>query len=352
MRVGRIRMISHKQWVMVSMYSIVHFLVDFNCAFLMFRYISGEPEAYLCVYLYNFFAFAFQMPLGIIADKCNKNYLFAATGCVLLCAAYGILNAPVAATIILGIGNASFHIGGGIDVLNISDTKMSALGVFVSPGAFGIYWGTLLGIANSPAVMPIALSSVLLAAIAIMIMRTLNSAAYLENAVFSPEKSTSPRQAVFVAACFFFVVCIRSFTGLAMDLPWKSITHWGIALVFATVLGKTTGGFLSDKFGIKRVSVFSLGLAAILFLFIQTPMPGIAAVFLFNMSMPITLWCMARIFPYAKGFSFGVLTFALFLGFLPVYLGVEIPFNTAWLFALGTVISLAFLLMGLGKTKV
>lgn len=39
------------------------------------------------------------------------------------------------------------------------------------------------------------------------------------------------------------------------------------------------------------------------------------------MTMPVTLWAVARILPGAKGFSFGLLTFALFLGFCPSYLG-------------------------------
>ena len=37
--------------------------------------------------------------------------------------------------------------------------------------------------------------------------------------------------------------------------------------------------------------------------------------------MPLTLYGAARLLPGAKGFAFGLLTFALFLGFLPVYAG-------------------------------
>ena len=39
------------------------------------------------------------------------------------------------------------------------------------------------------------------------------------------------------------------------------------------------------------------------------------------MTMPVTLWAAARTLPGAKGFTFGLLTFALFLGFLPSFLG-------------------------------
>ena len=40
--------------MMVAVYSITHFLIDFSCAFLMFRYAAGAPDGYLCVLLYNF----------------------------------------------------------------------------------------------------------------------------------------------------------------------------------------------------------------------------------------------------------------------------------------------------------
>ena len=50
------------------------------------------------------------------------------------------------------------------------------------------------------------------------------------------------------------------------------------------------------------------------------PLTGILGVFCWNMSMPLTLWAVSRMFPSAKGFGFGLLTFGLFLGFCPVYL--------------------------------
>jgi FSR family fosmidomycin resistance protein-like MFS transporter len=99
------------------------------------------------------------MPLGIIADKLNRNYLFAISGCVLIGFAYGLVHIPIAAVVIIGIGNAMFHIGGGIDVLNISEKKLGALGVFVSPGAFGVYYGTMFGRGSNFSIISIPYSS-------------------------------------------------------------------------------------------------------------------------------------------------------------------------------------------------
>ena len=334
---------------MISVYSAVHFLVDFACAFLMFRFIAKTPDGYLCVLLYNFCAFAMQMPLGIIADKLNRNYLFAATGCVLTAAAYGFVGIPAAAAVVIGVGNGMFHIGGGIDVLNISEEKSGALGVFVSPGAFGVYFGTLFGRGNSLPAAPIILT-LLIAVGLIFNARRVQCGTYRENAAFSLEGVDFRR--VFIAiVCLFLVVCLRSYAGLTLNFPWKGAGYWGIVLVCAVVFGKTLGGFAADRFGAVRTALLSLSIAALLFLFSEIPLPGVTAVFLFNMTMPITLWAMAKIFPGAKGCSFGLLTFGLFLGFLPVYLNIMPPPNGYWLFALAAAVSLALILIGLRRAK-
>lgn len=340
---------THKRWYMVSVYSVTHFLVDFSCAFLMFRSIAGTPNWYLCVLLYNFCAFAMQMPLGIFADKWDRNYLFAAIGCVLVGAAYGLWQVPVIAAVAVGIGNGMFHVGGGIDVLNISEEKSGALGIFVSPGAFGIYFGTMLGKGSVLSVIPVLLA--LIAAIGlIFVVHSAQGGEYVKNATFSLSGGASLR--MLTAAIFlFFVVCLRSYVGLTLNFPWKGTGYWAIALICAVVLGKTVGGLAADRFGLVRTSCVSLGIAAFLFLIPQIPAAGILSMLLFNMTMPITLWAMAKIFPGAKGFSFGLLTFGLFLGFLPVHLGANALFTAPWLFAFAAAVSLALLIASLRKAN-
>ena len=334
-------------WRMVFVYSVTHFLVDFACAFLMFRSIAQTPYWYLCILLYNFCAFAMQMPLGILADKLNRNYILAIIGCILVGLAYGFPPIPVVAAVAAGIGNSLFHLGGGIDVLNISKHGSSALGVFVSPGAWGIYFGAIAGKGSDISSFPI-LAALFVAAGTIYIVYRTYGGTYPENAPFSPDNGTS---ALLAVICLFLVVCLRSYVGLAMDFPWKNTGYWGLALACAVVLGKTAGGFAADRLGVFRAAFFSLAIAALLFSFSQTPLPGVSAVFLFNMTMPVTLWVMAGIFPGAKGFSFGLLTFGLFLGFLPVYFGVYIPPDTYWPFTLAAIVSLILVSIGIRKAN-
>ena len=340
---------TYKHRHMVSVYSAAHFLVDFACAFLMFRSIAGAPDWYTCVLIYNFCAFAMQMPIGIIADKLNRNFLVAAVGCALVGTAYGLCSFPLAASIIVGLGNGMFHVGGGIDVLNISAEKSGALGVFVSPGAFGIYFGTMLGKGRTLSAAPILLA-LLVAVVLILVMQRTRGEAHSDNAEFSLEGGTSP-QVLVAAVCLFLVVCLRSYVGLTLNFPWKGAGYWGVAAVCAVALGKTAGGFMADRFGVFKTSGISLGLAALLFLIPAIPAAGVLSLLLFNMTMPVTLWAVARVFPGAKGFSFGLLTFGLFLGFLPVHLGVDSTSQAPWMFAIAAAVSLTLLWLGLKKAK-
>jgi FSR family fosmidomycin resistance protein-like MFS transporter len=75
--------------------------------------------------------------------------------------------------------------------------------------------------------------------------------------------------------------------------------------------------------------------SACLFLFaFESPVVGILAILLFNMTMPITLTALSNILYHNKGMAFGLLTFALFIGVLPVFWGYTGVFNPYGLFAI------------------
>lgn len=339
----------YKPKLMIFSYSASHFFVDFACAFLMFKSIASSPDWYLAVLLYNFCAFAMQMPLGILADSYNRNYLFALVGCLLVASAYGLVQFSALAATIAGLGNALFHIGGGVDILNISQEKSSALGIFVSPGALGLYLGTISANTGGFPVFFVLLALVG-SALIIFYSHRAQGGEYPSNSEFSLQ-STTPHSRLIAATCLFLVVCLRSHVGLTLNFPWKGIGSWGLILIGAVVLGKVAGGFAADRFGLIKTSVLSLSVATILFLLSGIPLAGVTSVLLFNMTMPITLWVMAKIFPGAKGFSFGLLTFGLFIGYMPKYfaLGTSAP---AWFFALMAAVSLALLYFGIRRSGV
>lgn len=379
-------MMTYQRWGLVLGYSLGHFLIDFSCAFLMFHSIIASSNWYLCLLIYNFCAFALQAPLGLVVDKLSKNWLFALAGCVLVIAAYGVsalsgaAQAALAAVILLGLGNGLYHLGGGVDVLNMSKGRFGPVGLFVSPGAFGIFFGTLSGRGQSLASFVVVIALIAIALLVFTIRRALGDS-YPRNAAFSLEMSSAPRlgqqQAsrfseattdtrapglqkvlptalLIAAACLFFVVVLRSFAGMALSFEWKSLGYWGLIAVCAVVGGKATGGFLADRFGVLKTAAVSLGVATVLYLFSGSALPGVLAILLFNMTMPITLCALVQIFRGAKGFAFGLLTFGLFLGFLPTYLGAAPstdPFVAFGLAAISLILLLPALRIVLGKGR-
>ena len=52
----------------LGVFSCMHFLVDAACAFAMYGVFKGRDAWYWYILLYNFCAFALQMPLGVVLD--------------------------------------------------------------------------------------------------------------------------------------------------------------------------------------------------------------------------------------------------------------------------------------------
>ena len=329
-------------------YSVMHFFVDFLCAWGIFRNFQTGSGAYQNYLIYNFCAFALQMPLGILLDVLRSRvsdslrpwlgqiWVFAG---IFLTAA-GVFTHPA----ILGVGNALFHVGAGLDVICEDFAKGHSgrsLGVFVAPGAVGLYLGTILGKHPGDRLSWLLSLSVLVILLAAMLTRQ------PREPIIST--STNPKKFPILLLCCFAVVVLRSWTGFQTNFDWKATVPF--LAVLAVSSGKTLGGFASARFGHGRTMVCSLLLASICFLLGENPIFGLLGLLLFNMSMPVTLYLLAKHMPDTPGLAFGILTFGLFLGFLPVYADVTIPMSATFVCALGSIISAILLYIGWKAVK-
>ena len=315
---------------MISLYTILHFLVDFACAVLLYfhsyPFLQDAVNILYAFLLYNFFAFAIQLPIGIWADYINKNNLFVLIGCLLVMVAYLCAPLGIIACVIAGIGNACFHIGAGIDVLNLSNKKAAPSGIFVSSGALGIFLGAQ-SFMDTP-IMP-TVFMILLSFGGYLLHRLYQTYGnMLSNTTL--KYTLSPFQ-IFMITCLCITVLLRSYTGFVLAFEWKSPFIIGLLFTFGVVLGKAFGGILGDKFGFKTIAIISLTLSAICFYSafqnnIWGILSGTIGVLLFNMTMPITLTALTNFMPSQKGMAFGLLTFMLFLGGLPALLNRPFPY--------------------------
>lgn len=245
---------------------------------------------------------------------------------------------------ILGLGNALFHVGAGLDVICEDFAKGHegrSLGVFVAPGAVGLYLGTIWG--KQPGECISLIISFCLLAILLAVLLT-----KIPREPIAKPCGSSQKLPLLMVICFTVVV-IRSWTGFQTNFAWKSTIPF--LAVLAVSFGKTLGGFVSAHFGHGRTMVCSLLLAALCFLLGETAILGLLGLLLFNMSMPVTLYLLAKHMPDTPGLAFGLLTFGLFIGFLPVYAGVSVFISGPYICALGSVISAVLLCIGWKAVK-
>ncbi len=339
------------------MLSAVHLMVDMYCAVLFFGCISGGEKAWHAMVLYNACAFAGQAPIGALADRLGNGLAVAAAGCLLLGASWFFHTVPIAAAVIAGLGNGAFHAGAGYSVLMDDGERARDLGIFVSTGAVGLYCGTADALIFVKGGLIFVGIFALLAGVigfAAFDKRLRSAGAFAELEETASYKGAAPslsmpRGGLLALCCLTAVVILRSFIGATECFAIPSMP--GSATVLCVAGGKALGGFIMDCVGPRKTSVFSLVPCAVIALFGVSLSTGAAArliaLLLFNMTMPITLFAAARLLKGAKGFAFGLLTFGLFIGCVPRFMGVDTAMLPRLSYALLIALSLALLLVGL-----
>lgn len=335
--------------IIVFIYSLVHLVVDLACAVLVKKLVTPNTEnelvLFIAVVLYNFFAFAIQFPIGIMADKINKNGIVALVGCMMVAFAYLFSNFALIPCIIAGLGNAMYHIGSGIDVLNISDKKASLSGIYISTGALGIFLGSSQDVTIFNGYRMVFL--LIISAIIIKILYDKIKDKVINEEIIIPMINKNEK---IIIICLMITVIIRSYMGFILAFEWKKDFYLEFIATLALIFGKMFGGIIGDKIGFLKISIFSLLISSIGFILaFNNWIIGCIAILFFNMTMPITLTALVNLLPNNKGMAFGLLTFALFLGSMPVFFGYgELLFNKPGLLLI-TIVSMLVLYIGINN---
>ena len=297
--------------------AISHLLVDAVCLATLFGAARTGLDIASAVLVYNTLAFSTQILTGWLVDRPGlaKNYQPLS---MLTVAAGFLLPLPLMARVVfIGLGNSFFHVCGGCVTLKESGGKASPLGVFVAPGALGVFAGKAypqLGTALSVALLLLAC----------LVFFAYRSEAYgewdrlrsdpLSGGLPSYGGSAFPLLAVSLLS---LAVAVRAIGGCAVSFPWNTGVQTAGALAFFVFAGKTAGGFVCEAIGAQKTSALSIVPAALLTAFLAAGMPAsLAGQFLLNLSMPVTLWLLYKLMPQEPGFAFGLAASALWPGTL------------------------------------
>ena len=351
-----------KKEVTTFAYALCHFVVDFACVSSMLCAVSrvlgesgqGSMEVVaLSILLYDIVAFTLQLPIGIALDQLDKNsyaallsYALVGAGVILSLVPIALLEWP--AILLLAIGNALFHSAGGLSVLNISQKHAGPSGIFIATGAIGVFLGTQSAQMGRLQIAFSLLVLLFLCALITLVVQKVNKKYWnVHNVSFDiPRLSSNTLLAI---ALLSFVVALGSYVGMVMAFPWKSEMLLLVLSILGVFAGKALGGVVADRIGFRTTAIFSLIVAATLFVpSWEIPVMGLLGVFFFNFTMSITLASLVNILPNAKGTAFGLASFSLAVGALPALAGFRIE-HPAMLSGISLVSALS---LGVGLTLV
>lgn len=296
---------------------LIHMLVDaasITLYFTLFRHEAFGPPPTLFL-LYGILAFALQAPLGIFADRIRRPVGTAIIGCLLVAAGPFFLDVPGLALSMVCLGNALYHVGGGIITLSLSGGRAALPGIYVAPGTLGVVIGSALGGMEIQPTGIFALSFGF-AVVGLWIFARPFARTTTSFRVFDSETPTPTPTPFFVAILFLCgVVVLRSLVGQISSPLLKDFMPWIYAVPAAVFAGKLLGGFLADRFGWHGFVLTALLLSAPLTLCVEfCPWAALLGVFLFTMTMPVTLAAISNLLPGYPGFAFGLTGLSVVIG--------------------------------------
>ncbi len=269
--------------------------------------------------LYGVLAFGTQFAIGALVDRWRAYWIALSVGLALVASAIVAEPiSPVASIVAAALGNAAFHVGAGGMVLRESPERAAPSGLFVGPGAIGVAVGIWcarsLGIGPLLFLGPLALCG----GIALALRR-------VSHGRGEDDHGTCPFGTVAAGiglTAMLVAVAIRSFVGQGVSAVHEGDGTELWALAIAASVGNVMGGFLADRLGWVATCLVAIFLSApLLSLFVGNGDAAVTGMVLFQMTMPVTLMAVYRIFPSEPGFAFGLGALAVLLGALPFYIG-------------------------------
>ena len=286
--------------------SAAHLFVDAVCATVVVT--SAAAGYYSVYYIYNTFAFSTQCLAGLLTDRFGHCRILGPVACIWVALCGFLPIQPVLGAVLIGLGNSLFHVAAGSEVLEQSEGKAAPLGLFVAPGALGIFAGKAF-----PELRTVLCCLLILCAVWLFRENSHSGT----GADIQQIKDENSKNHLIPALRLLLAVMTRAIGGAVAGSSGQAALWMSFLVVLCVFAGKSLGGILSDRFGICRLAVISIPLAALFILISDRSFAtGAAGQFLLNLSMPVTLFLIYRCLPNAPGFSFGLAASVLWPGTL------------------------------------
>lgn len=363
-------------------YTLVHFLVDAFCFFFLFSDFAlgahGLMDFASGLLLYNLFAFGLQFIWGLIADRFPRLPL-GVFGMVLVGASFvpslmallshggalspgtqppaglipgapgiagpattGAASAPSLALlyliiIVMGIGNAAFHVEGGRDSLANSARQEARTGVFSAGGAAGVIAGTMLATFKGPTADYIRWGIWLLAIFGLILLKRYGLSLIPPRPSFKVKRPASfersPRElgglryprsnvpSTTASVAAFLFILVQTYALPKPDslklLPDFALTGapvlWIAPLIAALVLGRAVGGWVTRTIGVLPTYLFAAA-AIVAQTILSTPATLVASAFFLSLPGARAAYRFYVQFPYRPAFAYALQKIPMFIG--------------------------------------
>lgn len=267
------------------------------------------------ILLYNLVAFGLQPLAGMLFDRIRQPKHGAAVG--LLITVTGLLITPLnlnIAIMLIGIGSACLHAGGGSVAITSTPGKASAAGVFAAFGVIGLTIGGMASINYSDIAENILILLLIILATIIWVVPHVSSELV--------ERTSSPVP-VSLLMIFFLVIAIalRSTVWVGTQIKVERYTSAALWLAIAAGTGKLVGGFAADRWGWKRWGLVVLAGAGVLLVFSDFSLPALMVGALLLQSVtPLSIAAVGRSLPKSPALAASLaLGTAIIAGGLPFF---------------------------------
>lgn len=271
----------------LTLLAVGHGLNDCIAGFLLARLFLFELSAFelgLNVLIYNMLAFGGQVPVAaLMRRKYLPKQLMTAAYALHIISIFVFTYDYRLAIILIGIASAIIHVVGGHESQH-AHTRAREIGIFASPGILGLVLGGYFAIAAVNINM-------ICAGMALLLLLLSYRLSYSED-LDKPQASLENNQLEnhdMLMILLLTVITFRSAVWNSFQYIHQNQYEILFMIGIAAMLGKLAGGFLADKIGLRRYSLWALVLCLPLLTLLKNSVWALlAGVFLLQSTLPAT----------------------------------------------------------------